>query len=176
MNDSMDMNLSKLQQIVKDREAWHAAVHGVTKSWTWLSDWTVSPLPKYCICNKCPFHGSFQEGWCQMEPGLLLRFWLRSKTSSPSLATTTTAPSCHKNNTFSHNPLETALFLYSIGLRPCLLFSYISTEICWKWQNVPIKINLLPLCLKTLDQTIINSDLKGMESVVPVTRSRKKNQ
>ena len=32
--DSMDMNLSKLQEIVKDREAWHAAVHGVTKSQT----------------------------------------------------------------------------------------------------------------------------------------------
>ena len=31
---SMDMNLSKLQETAKDREAWHAAVHGVTKSWT----------------------------------------------------------------------------------------------------------------------------------------------
>ena len=36
--DSMDMNLSKLWGIVKDREAWRAAVHGVTKSWTRLSD------------------------------------------------------------------------------------------------------------------------------------------
>ena len=35
--DSMDMNLSKLWEIVKDREAWVAAVHGVTKSWTQLS-------------------------------------------------------------------------------------------------------------------------------------------
>ena len=39
--DSMDMNLSKLQEIVKDREAWHAAEHGVTKSQTWLSSWTI---------------------------------------------------------------------------------------------------------------------------------------
>ena len=36
--DSMDMNLSKLQEMVKDREAWHAAVHGVAKSQTQLRD------------------------------------------------------------------------------------------------------------------------------------------
>ena len=36
--DSMDMRLSKLWEILKDREAWHAAIHGVTKSWTGLSD------------------------------------------------------------------------------------------------------------------------------------------
>ena len=36
--DPIDMSLSKLQEIVKDREAWHATVHGVAKSWTQLSD------------------------------------------------------------------------------------------------------------------------------------------
>jgi len=46
ITDSMDMNLSKLQEIVKDREAWHAAVYGVTKSRTWLSDWTTRRIRK----------------------------------------------------------------------------------------------------------------------------------
>ena len=38
ITDSMDRNLGKLREILKDRDAWHATVHGVTKSWTQLSD------------------------------------------------------------------------------------------------------------------------------------------
>ena len=40
ITDSMDMSLSKFQELVMDREAWDAVVHGVTKNWTRLSDWT----------------------------------------------------------------------------------------------------------------------------------------
>ena len=42
VTDSVDMSLSKLQEKVKNMEAWHAAVYGVAKSWTWLSNWTTT--------------------------------------------------------------------------------------------------------------------------------------
>ena len=65
--DSMDMGLSKLREIVKDREAWGAAVHGASKSRTWLSDWTASKgncvltrllcgKESACQCRKRQFH------------------------------------------------------------------------------------------------------------------------
>ena len=54
ITDSMDMSLSKLQEMVKNREAWCASAHGIVKSWTLFSDWTTTsyqnpgkPLPKW---------------------------------------------------------------------------------------------------------------------------------
>ena len=50
ISDSMDMSLSKLRQLVTDREAWCAAVHGVTKCQTRLSDWTeLNPSDLYLV-------------------------------------------------------------------------------------------------------------------------------
>ena len=40
ITDSMDVSLSELRELVMDREAWRTAIHGVTNSWTWLSDWS----------------------------------------------------------------------------------------------------------------------------------------
>jgi len=64
INDLMDMSLSKLWVVVKDREAWCATFHRVTKSWTWLSDWTTTKLPSRLISETLsrvfngvhPFH------------------------------------------------------------------------------------------------------------------------
>ena len=44
ITDSMDISLRKIWEMVKDGEAWHAAIHGVTKSWTWLSNWTTETI------------------------------------------------------------------------------------------------------------------------------------
>ena len=57
ITDSMDMSLSELRELVMDREAWRAVIHGVTKSWTWLSNWTelnciVSISIYYCFKKK----------------------------------------------------------------------------------------------------------------------------
>ena len=57
ITDSMDMSLSKLQEMVKGREAWHAAVHGVSKSQTLLSNWTTTCFSQdyfFSLLSHCP--------------------------------------------------------------------------------------------------------------------------
>ena len=61
ITDSTDMNLSKRQETIEDRGAWCAAVHGVTKSWTWLSYWTTTSKIRGKMGNN--IWGKWGEKW-----------------------------------------------------------------------------------------------------------------
>ena len=51
ITDSVELSFKKLWEMVKDREAWSATVHGIAKSWTWLSHWTITDDWQDCLLN-----------------------------------------------------------------------------------------------------------------------------
>ena len=59
ITDSMDVSLSELRELVMDRKAWRATIHGVAKSWTRLSDRTESPMFLILILLECSFFYCF---------------------------------------------------------------------------------------------------------------------
>ena len=68
ITDSIDMNLSKLRETVKDRKAWHATVHWVAKSWTWLSDWTTNYVIISLRHSRASPHMVTEHTWVYLLP------------------------------------------------------------------------------------------------------------
>ena len=56
ITNSQDISLSKLQEMVQDREAWRATVHGTAKTQTWLSDWATTNVWYHVICKQWEFY------------------------------------------------------------------------------------------------------------------------
>ena len=75
ITDLIDVSLTELQEMVMDREAWHAEIHGVAKSWTRLSDWTEVNWKQG---KRSRLRVSFQEIQIEMNVRSLLVFWLLS--------------------------------------------------------------------------------------------------
>ena len=85
ITDAMDMNLNKLWEMVRDREAWCATAHGVLKSWTWTGGWTTATYPMPSVVylkfklNRDPVFLFIKSGntlatWCK-EPAHWKRPW-----------------------------------------------------------------------------------------------------
>ena len=68
ITDSMNFSLSKLRELVMDREAWYAAVHGVTNSWTWLRDWTeLNGLVFFPSFFKLSLNLAIRSSWSETQ-------------------------------------------------------------------------------------------------------------
>ena len=113
ITDSMDVSLSELREMVMDREAWRAAIHGVAKSRTWLSDWTELnpnlsiPLPLlYMLLFSCSV----------MSDSLQPHGLQRTRLPRPSLCPRVCSNSCLLS-WWCHPTISSSLALFSFGLQ-----------------------------------------------------------
>ena len=73
ITDSMDMSLSRHQELLMDRQAWRATVHGIAKNWTWLSDWTELKAFLQAIIPNVPW------GYSETKQLIKLTIFLKGK-------------------------------------------------------------------------------------------------
>ena len=144
--DSMDMSLSKLQEIVKDREVWCAPAHGVTKSWTRLSNWTTK-TPRSTTTG---LYGSFMFSLLRNCQTLFLGWPYHS--------------------THSHDILCVCVYEESksifLNVPPVLLFNFFSWKyhpLCISWISYSPEVRARGLVRFRLDFCCITWTLRKLE-------------
>ena len=152
ITDSMEMSLSRLQELVMDREAWHAVVHGVTKSRTWLSNWTILNWVIYLWIYQFGKVHVFQGPLLSLSKGLMysLSWYCKSPAGSSSLFHTNLLhnyPTITCEYNFSqHIPLPTVS--YKISLSSYHITFCLQTGTC----HLPLQgLNYEPLQLPTFN-------------------------
>ena len=127
ITDAKDMSLSRLWAWVMDREAWHAAVHGVAKSWTWLTDWPQLNWLNWKIKSRTV--STVSPSICHEVTGLdamILVFWMLSFKPTFSLSSFTfkrlfSSPSLSAIRVVSSAYLRLLIFLLAILIPACAL-------------------------------------------------------
>ena len=158
ITDLMHMSLSKLWEMVKDREAWCAAVHRVTKSWTWLGNWTTNN-----ICWQ-----TFQKDWTNVQ---LTNFTLDCNSSCSTILDVVIFKDLH--NLIEFKIVYTFCFIWCSEIEYlsfvywpliCLFWIVLFLSFAHFWHMVlfiSCRNNLLSngLSLKSLSETVLNFPL-----------------
>ena len=110
ITDSMDMNLRKLWEIVKSKESWHAAIHGVTRRWTWLIGWTTTNIAtKIWMFISYWKSGSDPRWSCSFT---LMPAPVRMYVCNPVVRSWTSAPKIQRLESNSYDAESSTRYLY----------------------------------------------------------------